>query len=329
MAEKYADVAQWLERLKHRLLLFVRNNRFAIGYLIIYEGGRWVRIPSFGTKLTTVLISVIHLRFPAFLFFVVKLLGDVVELVYCSGLESRRVLTGPVSSNLTVSANFNKLYKEYQMTQTTMSVTRALAELKRIEDRLNRARTEGLFVTVTIGKGSTQKTTVNNLTPDEAKAKIQSSFDHIESLLKQRAAIKSAIVLSNAATKVTLGSQTVSVAEAIEMKKTVEQKRGILITLMHALAVANGAVSTQNAKLDADIEKHVIALYSSEKSKIDKESYELVAAPQRNQKEASLLDPANIATKIEKLRDEISLIETELDFTLSEVNAKTEITFSA
>lgn len=214
------------------------------------------------------------------------------------------------------------------MTQSTMSVTRALAELKRIEDRLLRARGDGVFVAVTIGKGATQKTNINNLSADEVKTKIQSSFDHIDNLLKQRAAIKSAIVLSNASTKVNVGGQEVTIAEAIEMKKTVDQKRGLLSTLMSALAIANNAVATQNAKLDADIEKNVAAIYSSDKSKVDKDSYETVAVPQRNQKEAALLDPANISQKIEKLRDEISLIETELDFTLSESNAKTEITIS-
>lgn len=215
------------------------------------------------------------------------------------------------------------------MNQITISVTRALAELKRIEDRLLRAQGDGMFVGVTLGKGVMTKVLSNSLSVDEAKSKIQSSFDLIESLLNQRAAIKSAIVMSNAMTKVKIGNKEVSVAEAIEMKKTVDQKRGILSTLMHALTVANGALSIQNAKLDADIEKNVAAIYSSDKSKVDKESYEMVAVPQRNQKEATLLDPSNIALKIEKLKDEISLIETELDFTLSEINAKTEITYSA
>jgi hypothetical protein len=50
-----------------------------------------------------------------------------------------------------------------------------------------------------------------------------------------------------------------------------------------------------------------------------------VAKPQRNLKEAALLDPMKIADKIKALEDEISLIKTELDYALSEVNAKTEI----
>lgn len=214
------------------------------------------------------------------------------------------------------------------MTKNTISVTRALAELKRIEDRITRAQNDGVFVGVTVGRGSAMKVFNSNLSVEETKSKIQSSFDLIDSLLKQRSAIKAAIVLSNATTKVKIGAFEVSVAEAIEMKKTVAQKRQILTNLMYMLAQANTVVSNQNAKLDADIERNVAAIYSSDKTKVDKESYETVAVPQRMQKEANLLDPANIAQKIEQLKEEISLIDTELDFTLSEVNAKTEISYT-
>lgn len=214
------------------------------------------------------------------------------------------------------------------MTKNTISVTRALAELKRIEDRITRAQNDGVFVGVTVGRGSAMKVFNSNLSVEETKSKIQSSFDLIDSLLKQRSAIKAAIVLSNATTKVKIGAFEVSVAEAIEMKKTVAQKRQILTNLMYMLAQANTVVSNQNAKLDADIERNVAAIYSSDKTKVDKESYETVAVPQRAQKEANLLDPANIAQKIEQLKEEISLIDTELDFTLSEVNAKTEISYT-
>lgn len=53
--------------------------------------------------------------------------------------------------------------------------------------------------------------------------------------------------------------------------------------------------------------------------------FEAIAKPQREQKEASLIDPIKINDLIKSLEEEISLVETELDFTLSESNAKTEI----
>jgi hypothetical protein len=64
---------------------------------------------------------------------------------------------------------------------------------------------------------------------------------------------------------------------------------------------------------------------ASDKGKVDTTSYEAIAVPQRNAKEAALLDPKGIAEQIKKLTDEIGLVELELDFLLSESNAVTMI----
>jgi len=84
-------------------------------------------------------------------------------------------------------------------------------------------------------------------------------------------------------------------------------------------------VTKQNAALEAQIETNLATIYGNEKGKVDASMFEAIAKPQREQKEASLIDPIKINDVIKSLEDEISLVETELDFTLSESNAKTEI----
>lgn len=210
----------------------------------------------------------------------------------------------------------------------TMSVTRALAELKRLDDRIARATSAGMFVTVSVGKDAQMK--VNDtagLSVDQAKAKIQSSFDTVNSLFKERAAIKAAIVKSNAVTTVKIGSIEVTVAEAIEMKRSIDSKRNLLNVMRLQQTRAQGLVSQLNAKLEQDIDSNLKTIYGSDKSKVDAGSYDLIAKPQKAMKEAALIDPVNIVEKIAALEEEISLVDTELDFTLSEVNAKTTISF--
>lgn len=210
----------------------------------------------------------------------------------------------------------------------TMSVTRALAELKRIDDRIARAAGAGMFVTVSVGKDAQMK--VNDtagLSVDQAKAKIQSSFDTVNSLFKERAALKAAIVKSNAATTVKIGPLEVTVAEAIEMKRSIDSKRNLLNVMRLQQTRAQGVVAQLNAKLEQDIDSNLKTIYGSDKSKVDAGSYDLIAKPQKAMKEAALIDPVNIVEKIAALEEEISLVDTELDFTLSEVNAKTNITF--
>ena len=206
-----------------------------------------------------------------------------------------------------------------------MSVTRALAELKRIDERLQRDIYASTFVGVTVGKESNRKMAAGNETPEKVSTQIQSSVDALDSLMNQRSKIKAAIVASNAKTMVTVGNREMTVAEAIELKSTVSTKSTLVQVMQQQFNAANANVQVLNAKLDAQIEQNLSTIYGSEKSKIDATTYDLVAKPQRNLKEAALLDPMKIAEKIKALEDEISLIKTELDYALSEVNAKTEI----
>ena len=207
-----------------------------------------------------------------------------------------------------------------------MSVTRALAELKRLDGRLNcMAIDQSIFVSVAVGRGDKQKVLGVSDTVQNVVSQIQSNRDRVNSMLEMRAKIKSAVVASNAATKVKLGAREMTVAEAIELKKSIDVKRNMLNTYRRQVIQANALVYSQNATLDAQIETNLATIYGNEKGKVDASMFEAIAKPQREQKEASLIDPIKINDLIKSLEEEISLVETELDFTLSEINAKTEI----
>lgn len=206
-----------------------------------------------------------------------------------------------------------------------MSVTRALVELKRMNDRINQAITSGKFVAVTTGRGDKKKLPNVSMTLTEARQVIQGSFDKVESLIRNREVLKSAVVLSNAKTMVTVMGKTMSVAEAIELKSTVDFRNAYLNTMRNQLHHAKTSVDNENAKLNQAIDALINTAYGSEKTKIDQGTYDAIANPQKDQKEAEIFDPLNIEKKIEKLMEEISNLGSELDFTLSESNAKTEI----
>lgn len=208
---------------------------------------------------------------------------------------------------------------------TRMSVTRALAELKRIDERLGRDIANGLFVAVTIGKEANKKVASGSDSIEKVTSTIQSSFDAVEQAIVRRSQIKAAIVKSNAVTMVRVGQRDISVAEAIELKASVATKNALVSTMKTQLSQANRLVEAQAAKLEQQIEAHLTTIYGSEKAKIDEGSYTAIAKPQQALKEPALLDPMKIADRIKSLEDEIELIQTELDYALSEVNAKTEI----
>lgn len=206
-----------------------------------------------------------------------------------------------------------------------MSITRALVELKKLNDRINAAIHSGRYVCRTVGKNANTKLVDATGTVDQMKTKIQASYDTVDALIGNRERIKAAIVLSNATTMVQVMGRTISVAEAIELKSTVALRQTYVTMMRTQLMRETAEVNKINALLDVTIETSLNAIYGSEKSKIDENTYKSVAGPQKEQKEAALLDPCKIDDRIAKMTAEIEEINSELDFTLSESNARTVV----
>ena len=206
-----------------------------------------------------------------------------------------------------------------------MSVTRALVELKKLNSAIEKAIQDGLFVSVVVGQNESQKVYAGHATVEDTKKTIQASFDRVESLIKNRERIKAAIVYSNAVTKVTVLKRVMSVAEAIELKSTVQFRKDLLLGMKTQLTRATSTVESLNNKLDAEIQSMLSVVYGNDKGKVDPDVFNNVVKPQHKQKQASMLDSCNIRGKIEELEKEIIEIESELDFLLSESNARTEI----
>jgi len=211
------------------------------------------------------------------------------------------------------------------MSQTTMNISRALAEIKRIDDRVTRLTSESVFVAIAIGKGDKQKMHTGNESVLQTASKMQSAFDKIQAEILMRSKIKAAIVKSNAETQIALGGTVMTVAEAIELKKSIQLKKVLCAQMQRQLVTMRSTVDTLNAKLEQQIETNLATIYGSDKSKVDASTFDMVSKPQREAKEASLLDPLKLETKIEQLNEDISAVETELDYLLSTSNAVTVI----
>lgn len=207
-----------------------------------------------------------------------------------------------------------------------MSITRALVELKNLDNKIKQAIQGVHFIGVTTGKDNNKKVFIPSGN-DVASAQqlIQGNFDKATQLISNRQRIKAAVVKSNAVTEVKLAGKVLTVAEAIETKTSLPYKELLLTTLVQQANSANTHVSNINNKMNEDIDKALQVVYGNEKGKVQSEMYEQVAEPQRKQKEGAILDPAKIDLKIKSLQDEIQTIKSELDFVLAESNAKTEI----
>lgn len=206
-----------------------------------------------------------------------------------------------------------------------ISITRALVELKRLDQRIAQATISGLFVTRTQGANQNKKLVDTQGTTQQfaenAKANLQSVLD----LIKNRETLKSLIVESNAKTKVKVLGREISVAAAIDLKQTVLARESLYNVITRQSASALQSVTAENSRLQTKIEGMINQMLGSDKTKVDVEASTQITKAQEAIYAQEVFDPINAPEVLKKLKDEIDQIKSELDFILSESNASTQI----
>lgn len=199
-----------------------------------------------------------------------------------------------------------------------ISVTRALAQKKALNDKIQRATSIPFITALTGGKHATGKT------EQELVTTLKASIQSVKDLIDQRKVLTSAIVRSNAVTEVTIAEQKMTVAEAIERKSSIQFEKALLNTLKQQLAQVNASVERTNVDVQRRLEDLLKTAVGKDR-KVDDSELRAITDPFRAQNEAKALDPNDVAKLIESLQTEIDAFELEVDFALSEVNATTLI----
>lgn len=199
-----------------------------------------------------------------------------------------------------------------------ISVTRALAQVKQLNDRIARGISVPFITCATGGKHPTGKPIA------EIETTLTAQLQSVKALIEQRKALKSAIVQSNAVTQVTVAGETLTVAEAIERKGSIQLEKQLLGQLKGQLQQVNAAVERTNVEVQKRLEALLVTAVGKDR-KVDDKELAAITDPFKAQNEAKAVDPNNITLVIEKLQDSIDAFELEVDFALSEINATTLI----
>lgn len=208
------------------------------------------------------------------------------------------------------------------MTNETMTVHKALAELKVLDNRINNAISSGDFV---ITKKNNQDT-VKGKTVEQFKAKATEAFQKASDLILRRNAIKNAVVVSNANTMVEIGGKQYTVAEAIEKKNHgMDYYVQLRDVLRQQFAKQRAELEKHNASLQQKAEQFVTGLMGGKDVKTDSEEYISAVDTYIKSNTMILLDPLNIEKKIEEFDDTINTFLPEVDAALSVSNAVTII----
>ena len=211
------------------------------------------------------------------------------------------------------------------MTKENMTVHKAVAELKIIGDRINKAITSGSYVVA--NKHSNQK--IHGMTIDEFKTQMQADFKKVSDLIARRNAIKRAVVASNAVTKVKVGDTEYTVAEAIEMKNHgMEFKDYFMRAISTQYVRAKNELDLNSGDpLEKRAEQYVLSVIQAQpkdsKMAVDSDAMKNLRAQYIKDNQYDIIDPIGVKNVIDGLDTEVSEFLTEVDAALSVSNAIT------
>lgn len=213
------------------------------------------------------------------------------------------------------------------MTNEKMTVHKALAELKVIDDRISKAINSGVYVVA--NKHSNEK--IQGKTINDFKDHMRACHNKVTDLINRRNAIKRAVVLSNAVTKIKVGNDEYTVAEAIEMKN-----HGMLFKSAYMRIIANQNVSAQSEinrnsgdAIEKRAEQYVLSVIQAQpkdsKMSVDSDAMKALRKTYIENNTYDLIDPLDVTKIIDDMSKEIDEFNTEVDAALSVSNALTVI----
>lgn len=216
------------------------------------------------------------------------------------------------------------------MTTEKMTVHKALAELKTMDDRIAKAIRDTTYVLAV--KHSADK--INGMTVEKFKEKMRSGYQKATDLIARRDAMKRAVVLSNATTKVKVGNVEYTVAEAIEMKNHGMEFRSALLHQINSAYVTAQSELNRNSgeTLEKKAEQYVLAVIAAQpkdsKMSVDSDAMKTLRKTYIENNTYDMVDPLDVAKIMEALDAEINEFNAEVDAALSVSNALTVIEFS-
>ena len=203
-----------------------------------------------------------------------------------------------------------------------ISITEALNELKLYDSKINKAIANAKLSSA--AKKSSDK--VGVVTKEDFEERAKASYQSVTDLIANRNALKSAIVKSNAVTEVVINGKTMTVAEAIERKNSIDYDVMLLNEMKKQYVTATDTVNKENKKVDNKVDELLSTLIGKDSDKkISKEDQEAIEKPYREKNEYEFIDPISIYDKMLELEADIDGFNSEVDTKLVLSNATTFI----
>lgn len=203
-----------------------------------------------------------------------------------------------------------------------MTVAEGLNQLKLYDSRIHKKMSETDFVAA--AKKSSDK--VNAISKEIYEQQVRKNYQSVHDLIQERKKLKSAIIKSNAVTFIEIGGMKMTVAEAIERKRSIRYEGDLLLRLKTTYRIIKDEVLRENKEMEEQINKILEMFHGKEtEKKPSKEEQSVIANLYREQNEYDIVDPINILNEMETLEEEIENFKSNVDAQLVISNATTYI----
>lgn len=196
---------------------------------------------------------------------------------------------------------------------TTMSITRALAELKNLNARIQKLTSTSIFMSCVVS---------GNI-PLVSETDIRSNWSSVNDLISRYEKIKFAILKSNSETKVKIGTKEYTVAEAIAMKDCIQYRKNLLDKLKQDRTTTLNAITYHQNSLQIKVD--VLLQNNFKEKSITEDDIRSIRDTYLKNNEIKSIDPLRLDALLQKLESEYDDFMTNINFCLSESNAITNI----
>ena len=200
-----------------------------------------------------------------------------------------------------------------------MTIHQALSTLKMLDKRITTATRQ---VFISSKKKSADK--IDGINLKDYNTLLTGNLQKVKQLIENRKVLRSAVVLSNANTSITIGKDTYTVAEAIERKANMHSEKQLVGFLQNQYNQVTNYVNQENINVQNNrLESYLTSVLGKENRKPEEVKQHTEEFLSRN--ELELIDPNKLATTISELDKSILDFMNEVDYKLSESNSTTFI----
>ena len=206
-----------------------------------------------------------------------------------------------------------------------ISIARGLTELKTLDARIEKTISNSKLVSAKHKSGSKIE---NRYTKEEFGSNAKADNQSIKALIERRTKIKQAIAKANATTPMEVaGIQYESILDVLERKRSIELETEFLYEMKTQYSQALSKVEQNNMRVDREIQNLLEKKMQQDtpQNKNSNDNNIGFIKSYRELEEWELVDPLNIGKLIEEMENEIDAFESDVDASLSEINALTKI----